>query len=191
MIWKGMCDMILSFIDGCRKVVSQRVQEVSPHRHCLNFFLNGVRFGIDTRVVNGIARYRMLAEPRGMPGSIRGLFRHNGAMVPVIDIAAHYGNQPLRPGGRTCIVLTELGVGKWRRDIGLMVDEISGVSEFGAPELLPVPEAAHRMLQVEIVEGLVKQKKDYLVVLDAWRLLPDAALEELGAYMQREYGREM
>lgn len=180
--------MTLSFIDSCRKALRPRAQEVPAQRYCLSFFLNGVRFGIDIRIVVEIVRYRILAEPRGMPSSIRGLFRHNGNMIPVIDIAAHYGNQPLIPGGRTCIVLAEFGIGKWRRDIGLMVDEISGVSEFDASELLPVPESARRMFQVGIVEGLVRQEKAYLVVVDIWKLLPDAVLEELGAYMRREYG---
>jgi hypothetical protein len=42
----------------------------------------------------------------------------------------------------------------------------------------------HRMLQVEIVEGLVQQEKDYLIVLDAWRLVSEAQMEALFAFMR-------
>lgn len=176
--------MLLSLISTCCNALRPRAQEVVIRRHCLTFSLNGIRFGIDTRVVNEIARYQMLAVPRGLPRSICGLFRHHGVMIPVIDIAACYGTHPLRPGGRTCIVLVGLGVGKWRREVGIMVDEIFSVAEFGVSDLLPIPEAAHKMISVEIIEGLVKQKKDYLVVIDVWRLLPDAEMEALAAYMR-------
>lgn len=126
----------------------------------------------------------MLAEPRGMPRFIRGLFRHQGVMIPVIDIAGRYANQPLRPRGRTCIVLVELGGGKWRRDVGILVDEIFGFTEFASSELRPVPDVTHQMMAVGIVEGLVRQEKDLLVVLDACRLLPDVEQQELAAYMR-------
>ena len=177
--------MLLSQInEACHRACKTVAGGSSPQGHCLTFALNGIDMGIDIRVVTEIARHRILEEPQGMLGFIRGLFRHNGMMIPVIDLAACYGKHPLKPGARTCIVLVELGVGKWRRDIGIMVDEIVGVSEFELSELLPVPEVAHRMLQVEIIEGLVKQKENYLIVLDALRLLPDTALEELAMYMR-------
>jgi purine-binding chemotaxis protein CheW len=175
----------MSLINTYLNVLLPSKQQEVNRRHCLTFSLNSIRFGVDTRVVNEVARYRILAEPRGMPYFIRGLFRHNGVMIPVIDIGAHYGKQPLQPGGRTCIVLIELGIGKWRRNVGIMVDEIFGVAEFGATELLPVPELAHQMLDVEIIEGLVRQEKDYLIVIDAWQLLPDAEMAELAAYMRQ------
>ena len=176
--------MLLSLINVCCKALRPRSPKAVTRRHCLTFSLNGIRFGIDTRVVNEIARYQMLAVPRGLPRSICGLFRHHGIMIPVIDIAARYGTHPLRPGGRTCIVLVELGVGKWRREVGVMVDEIFSVAEFESSDLLPIPDVAHKMISVEIIEGLVKQEKDYLIVIDAWRLLPDAEMEALAAYMR-------
>jgi purine-binding chemotaxis protein CheW len=179
--------MLLSLINVCCKALRPRSPKAVTRRHCLTFSLNGIRFGIDTRVVNKIARYQILAEPRGLPRAICGLFRHQGVMIPVIDIARRYGNHPLRPGGRTCIVLVTLGVGKWKRDVGIMVDEIFGVSEFESSDLRPIPEVAHQMISVEIIEGLVKLEKDYLIVIDAWRLLPDAEMEELVAYMRATF----
>jgi purine-binding chemotaxis protein CheW len=176
--------MLLSLINTCCNALRPRVQEVAVRRHCLTFSLNGMRFGIDTRVVHEIARYQMLAVPRGMPRSICGLYRHHGVMIPVIDIAARYGTHPLCPGGRTCIVLIKLGVGKWRREVGIMVDEIFSVAEFESSDLKPVPDVAHKMISVRIIEGMVKQERDYLIVIDVWGLLPDAEQEELAAYMR-------
>lgn len=175
--------MLKKLINYCHDALKPPAQMAI--RHCLTFSLNGICFGIDPRFVIEIARYQILAAPRGMPHFICGLFRHNGVMIPVVDIGARYGKQPSRPGGRTCIVLIELGIGKWRREVGIMVDEIFGVAEFAATELLPVPELAHQMLEVQIIEGMVKQEKDYLIVIDVWRLLPDTELEALAAYMRQ------
>jgi purine-binding chemotaxis protein CheW len=177
--------MLKTFINTCRNALKPRAQTALQHRYCLTFALNGIRFGIDARTVIEIARYRILAEPRCLPHFMRGVFRHDGRMIPVIDIGARYGKQPAQPGGRTCIVLIELGSGKWRREIGIMVDEIFGMAVFSASELLPVPELAHQMLEVKIIEGMLKQEKDYLVLIDVWRLLPDAELETLAAYMRQ------
>lgn len=176
--------MILSLVGLCWDALKPRAKMAPSRRYCLTFTLNDLWFGIDSGIVKKIARYQILAEPRGMPRFIRGLFRHQGVMIPVIDIAGRYANQPLRPRGRTCIVLVELGFGKWRRDVGIMVDEIFGMAEFAAAELLPVPNVTHQMVSAGIIEGLVRREKDLLVVLDACRLLPDTELQELADFMR-------
>jgi chemotaxis signal transduction protein len=161
----------------------------TPHRHCLTFLLHGMQFGIDTRFIKEIARYNILAEPRGKPSFVRGLFRHQGKMIPVLDLAALYGTHKLELGRRTCILIATLGIGKWQRDIGLLVDEVKGLADFDTPELKPMPDVAHRMLKVEIVEGLVRQEKDYLIVIDALQLIPDADMKALNDYMRQEFAR--
>jgi len=182
-ISKGEFNMLLVLIETvCNSIFPS--QKAAAKRQCITVALHGTRFGIDTRFVKQIARNHILAEPRGKPAFVRGLFRHQGNMIPVLDIAALYGTHPLEPGGRSCILIVTLGIGKWRRDIGLMVDEVLGWEEFAAVDLKPVPEVMHRMLQVEIVEGLVQQEKDYLIVLDAWRLVSDAQMEALFAFMR-------
>jgi chemotaxis signal transduction protein len=177
--------MLMALVKACSAVLHPHAPEpVSGVRHCLTFSLNGLRFGIDTRMVNEIVRLGILAVPNDMPRCMRALYRHNGVMIPVLDIAGYYGNQPLTQGRRSCLVVIGLGCGKWRRDVGLMVDEVLGVTEFAAASLKPVPEAAHAMIQAGIIDGLLQEGRDMLVMLDGWRLLPDEELEEIAAYMR-------
>lgn len=177
--------MLMSLVNRCRTLLRPTGKaNPEPARYCLTFTLNGIRFGVDTRIVNEIVRLGILAVPNDMPRCMRALYRHNGVMIPVLDIAGRYGNQPLTQGRRSCLVVIGLGCGKWRRDVGLMVDEVRGVTEFAAASLKPVPEAARAMMQTGIIEGLLQEERDMLVVLDGWRLLPDRELEEIAAYMR-------
>lgn len=106
-------------------------------------------------------------------------------MVPVLDLARRFGHSSLEPGGRTCIVIVELGLGRWRKEVGLMVDEVRGLSEFPAQELKPMPDLVQRVVGAEMVEGVVRLKQDYLVVLDHLRLLNDEESKEVAAYLQQ------
>ncbi|HZW24884.1 MAG TPA: chemotaxis protein CheW [Gallionella sp.] len=176
----------MSLVNACRALLLSRSEatlEPLPVRYCLTFTLHGIRFGIDTRTVNEVVRLGILAVPGDLPQCLRALYRHNGVMIPVLDIAARYGSKPLTQGGRSCLVVVGLGCGKWRRDIGLMVDEVLSVAEFQPDEMRPAPEIVSQMAHAGIVEGLVWQAKDFLIVLDALRLLPDAELEAVAAYM--------
>jgi purine-binding chemotaxis protein CheW len=175
-IIKNACGNALGL---CRK------EAAAPRRRCFTFALNGTRFGIDTRIVKGVTRYRMLAEVHGKPPFMRGQFSHQGRSIPVLDLAAIYGTCPLEPGKRTCVIIVELGFGKWQLDIGIMVDEILGLVEFEPDELKQLPEIVYRLLNMGIVEGMLKQEKDFLIVIDAWRLLTETQMEELIGFMRR------
>lgn len=178
--------MLMNLVNACCAMLRPRSEaklEPLPVRYCLTFTLNGVRFGVDTRTVNEIVRLGIFARPRDLPRCLRALYRHDGKMIPVLDIAARYGELPLEQGRRSCLVVVGLGCGKWRRDVGLMVDEVLSVAEFKPDDLRLVPEIASRIGFDGVIEGVVWQGKDFLVVLDALRLLPDADQEEVAAYM--------
>lgn len=178
--------MLMNLVNACCALLRPKSEvklEPLPVRYCLTFILHGVRFGIDTRTVDEIVRLGILAEPGDLPRCLRALYRHNGVMIPVLDIAARYGKKPLTQGRRSCLVVVGLGRGKWRRDIGLMVDEVLSVATFKPDDLRPVPEITSGIEYDGIVDGIVLQGTDILVVLDALRLLPDVELEEVAAYM--------
>lgn len=178
--------MLKALIGSCSAMLRGQ-QSGDAARHCLTFSLNGIHFGIDTRMIKRIVRYGILAKPTDRPASVIGFQRHEGNMIPVLDIAARYGTQPLLPGRRTCLVVVGLGYGKWQCDIGVMVDEVLGVLDFRPEDVCAVPEAAHTMMQVEMLEGLVRHKESYLILFDALRLLPDEELEALAIYMRETW----
>lgn len=159
----------------------------SDRRYCVVVRLNGVDFGIDIRSAREIIPCGIFAEPRDKPVCVRAFFRHDGRMLPVLDIAARFGKQPLKQGKRSCLVVVSLERGKRKLDIGVMVDEARGLFEFGEDELSPVPEIAHEMMQVRMVAGMVKQGNGYLIMLDVGQLLLAQEQDELIAYMRQTW----
>lgn len=180
--------MLTVIFKACAALLPTRFQKcANPQRHYLTFSIDGIRFGIDIRMASRIVRYGIPAVPRGTPAFLRGFLRHEGEMIPILDIAARYGNHPQQPGGRTCLIVVELGHGRWRTEIGVMVEEVLSVAACHAGEVCAVPDVAHKLMRVGIVEGLVRQGEEHLILLDPMRLLPDDELQALMAYKQQTW----
>jgi len=147
--------------------------------------LSGNLFGIDTVHIKEIVRCGILAVPRGKPACIRGFFRHDGRMLPIVDLARRYSDHSTDIGGRTCVVVVELGVKK--QEIGILVDEVRGLAEFEQDDLKPLPDMFRRMIAVDIVEGLISSPRDVLVMLGIQRLLSREESKMLYEYCKDMY----
>lgn len=173
--------MIIVLIKACSDAVKRQAQAMRTLRRqtCLTFNLGGTRFGVNILLVEEIVRYQALDVPATVSQTMRGLLTYKHHKVPVIDLAARYGNSPLTPGARSCVIILRLGIGRWQRNVGLMVDEVLGLADFIEADLKPMPELAVRQMPIEVIQGVIELEQDYLVVLDALRLLTDEELEAL------------
>jgi purine-binding chemotaxis protein CheW len=107
---------------------------------------------------------------------LRGVAAVRGAPLPVIDVARLLGEAPGEQG-RFVIVRTDASDA---RRLALLVDDVVGVRAFEQArlaELAPLVRAASR----ELVEAIGARDEHLLVVLDAARIVPDAAWRALDA----------
>ena len=70
----------------------------------LTFSLSGEMFGVGILTVKEIIEYGSVTEIPMVPAFICGVINLRGAVVPVIDLAARFGNTPTIPSRRTCII---------------------------------------------------------------------------------------
>lgn len=107
--------------------------------HFLTFMLGEGMFAVDIRIVREIIQHGPLTAMPLMPHFVRGVINLRGAVVPVIDLHARFGQTPAQVGRKTCIVMVELQREGERQALGLLVDAVSAVVEIAANAIEPAP----------------------------------------------------
>ncbi|WP_233832003.1 chemotaxis protein CheW [Paraburkholderia sp. ZP32-5] len=120
----------------------------------LTFTLADEVFGIDILSVKEIIEYGGVTDVPMMPRTVRGVINLRGAVVPVVDLLARFG-QPSSPvGRRTCIVIVEkICAGEPSHVIGVVVDTVSAVLTIPASAIEPAPGFGMR-LAAQFVLGM-------------------------------------
>jgi len=125
----------------------------------LTFALADEMFGIDILSVKEIIEYGGVTDVPMMPRTVRGVINLRGAVVPVVDLLARFGQPSSAVGRRTCIVIVEkVCAGEPSHVIGVVVDAVSAVLRIPASEIEPAPEFGMR-LRAEFVLGLGKDTR--------------------------------
>lgn len=143
----------------------------------LTFSLNGEMFAVGILNVKEIIEYGALTQVPMMPAFIHGVINLRGAVVPVIDLSARFGNQTTLIGRRTCIVIMEVIEGDFRHDIGIMVDMVSEVLEISAADIEPPPSFGTR-IRADFIDGMGKVGGKFVILLNIAKVL---STEEISA----------
>jgi purine-binding chemotaxis protein CheW len=144
----------------------------------LTFQLGGEMFAIGILAIKEIIEYGDPTTVPMMPRSVRGVINLRGAVVPVIDLQAHFGGEPAVVGKRTCIVIVEVKTGDERQVIGVVVDAVNEVIDIGAADIEPPPAFGAR-IRADFIQGMGKVRGRLVVLLDLDRALSTEGLAEL------------
>jgi len=114
------------------------------------------------------------------PEFVRGVMNLRGAVVPVIDLKARFGDKPAVIGRRSSVVIVETD----HKDqdgplvVGVLVDGVSEVLEIAEQDIEPVPTLGTRIPR-EFLQGMAKAKGSLLSILDADRILERESMATL------------
>jgi len=148
----------------------------------LTFQLGDEMHAVGILNVKEIIEFGNITEIPMMPAFIRGVINLRGAVVPVVDLAARFGQQRTPIGRRTCIVIIELADDNIRQDIGIVVDAVSEVIEIPARDMEPPPTFGAR-IRADFIKGMGRVNERFVIVLDIQKVLSVdeiADLAELG-----------
>lgn len=113
------------------------------------------------------------------PSFVRGVMNLRGAVVPVIDVKARFGQAATAIGRRSAIVIVETV----HRDqegpfvVGVLVDGVSQVMDVAHQDIEPVPALGTR-IPAEFLLGVAKARGALLSILDTDRVLDRDILAE-------------
>jgi purine-binding chemotaxis protein CheW len=136
----------------------------------LTFVLRGEQYALGILSIKEIIEYGELTTVPMMPASIRGVINLRGAVVPVLDLCARFGQPSSPTTKRTCIVIVETRVDGEKQDIGVIVDSVNEVLEIPASQIEPAP-AFGSGIRAEFISGMGKVNGRFVILLDADRVL--------------------
>ena len=151
----------------------------------LTFGLGEEVFAMDIKTVREIIQHGPMTAMPLMPHFVRGVINLRGAVVPVIDLQARFGQAPARLGRKSCIVLVEVARAGERLALGLLVDAVNAVVEIPAAAIEPPP-GFGTAVRREFIQAMGRVGQRFVVILapektfdiDDMAQLCDAALAQ-------------
>jgi len=144
-------------------------------RQLLTFNVGQQLFGVEIHVIKEIIQFGAVTRVPMVPDYIRGVLNLRGAVVPVVDLLARFGNAAAVPGKRACIVIIEVAQEAARQDVGILVDSVSEVLEVDAGNIEPPP-AFGAGLRADFIQCMARMGSEFVIVLDVDRIF---SLDEL------------
>jgi purine-binding chemotaxis protein CheW len=149
----------------------------------LTFTLQGEVYALDIQEITEIIEYRSLTVVPMMPAFIRGVLNLRGRVLPVVDLAARFGQNATTVARRTGIIVVDMsadsigtgvGVANDHTDqtagIGIMVDGVNKVVHLSDEDIEPPP-AFGAGIRSDFISGMAKHEGGFVIVLDLARVL--------------------
>ena len=146
------------------------VQITEEQQQYLTFLLGGEMFAIGILNIKEIIEYGSLTTVPMMPEFIRGVINLRGAVVPVIDLSARFGDTQSSITRRSCIVIIEVETEGEKHDVGVVVDSVSEVLEIPATEIEPPPSFGAK-IRADFIAGMGKVNNKFVIILNVDHVL--------------------
>jgi purine-binding chemotaxis protein CheW len=141
----------------------------------LTFTLQGEVYALDIQEITEIIEFRSLTVVPMMPAFIRGVLNLRGRVLPVVDLAARFGQDATRVARRTGIIVVEMSADSETgadqpTGIGIMVDAVNKVVHLNDDDIEPPP-AFGAGIRSDFISGMAKHEDGFVIVLDVARVL--------------------
>jgi purine-binding chemotaxis protein CheW len=143
----------------------------------LTFTLQGELYALDIQEITEIIEYRSLTVVPMMPAFIRGVLNLRGRVLPVVDLAARFGQSATTVARRTGIIVVQTakdldtgGTSEPASGIGIMVDSVNKVVHLSADDIEPPP-AFGVGIRSDFISGMAKHEGGFIIVLDVAKVL--------------------
>ncbi|GAA1901914.1 chemotaxis protein CheW [Lapillicoccus jejuensis] len=147
----------------------------------LTFTLHDEVYALDIMRVTEIIGFRPLTVVPMMPSAIRGVINLRGRVLPVLDLAARFGQGVTQVARRTAILVVEGRLPTPVADgegpgadvalgVGILVDAVSKVVQLGDDDIAGPPSFGAGP-RTGFISGMARLDGDFAVVLDIDRVL--------------------
>lgn len=136
----------------------------------LTFQVKAQRFAVEILRIREIIEFSKITVVPMMQDFISGVINIRGAVVPVIDLGARFGQGKSDVNRRTCVVILESQVGEVAQVVGFLVDAVNAVVEIKGDEFAAPPQFGAGV-NIDFLRGIGKVADDFVLVLNVEALL--------------------
>jgi len=131
----------------------------------LTFKLNDDVYGINILQIKEIIEYGSITKVPMMPGFIAGVINLRGSVVPVVDLAQRFLEQPMERTKRSSIVILEIIHEGDKLEVGVTVDIVNEVLDIMSKDIEPAPSFGTK-IRTDFISGMGKVSGLLLVILN-------------------------
>ena len=140
----------------------------------LTFKLGEETYGIEILKIQEIIGILCVTQVPNAPQYIRGVFNLRGKVIPVVDLRLKFNMTAKEDTERTCIVVVQVAStedsGGGAIIMGILVDEVSEVSDIAEGQIEPPPSFGSSV-DSSFILGLGKISEHVVILLDVDRVL--------------------
>jgi purine-binding chemotaxis protein CheW len=108
----------------------------APTQQFITFTLGAVEFGVEIMAVREIKGWSQTTAIPNAPPFINGVINLRGIIVPIMDLRARFGMEPIVPTRMNVVIIINTGV----RTTGLLVDAVSDIIAVTPDAIRPIPD---------------------------------------------------
>lgn len=142
----------------------------------LTLFLGQEEYGLDVTKVQEIIRMLPITRVPRAPSFIRGVVNLRGRVVPVLELRARLGMDPVEEVRETCIVIVRSG----DLTMGIIVDQVRDVLDIQAAEMHDVPDFGVSV-DTTYLSCLARREQRVVLLLEVDRVLTLGESEALSS----------
>ena len=145
-------------------------------RQLVVFELAGEYYAVDIHRVESIIKMQEITSVPHAPEFVDGVINLRGEVLPVVDLRCRFGLDSIEDTKDTRIVVVAIDSMK----VGMVVDGVSEVLNVNTDEIEP-PSPMVTTVDSGFIEGIAKQEKRLVILVDLAKLLSIQETKELKA----------
>jgi purine-binding chemotaxis protein CheW len=149
----------------------------------LTFRLAAEEYGLQILKVREIIGLMPITRMPEAPSYVRGIINLRGRVIPVLELRARFGMEPVADNEETCIIVVDMSSGDRSTLMGILVDAVSEVLDIKADEIQDSP-AMGGDHECDFVLGIGKVKGGVKILLDIERVLNGTDMSSMNEGLQ-------
>jgi purine-binding chemotaxis protein CheW len=143
----------------------------------LTFFIRDEEYAVDILRVKEIIEFEHVTRVPTTPAHVRGVINLRGAVLPVVDLSAKFGNAETELTRTTCIVVVETRLNDELLTIGVVSSAVSEVVDIADAAIEPAPSFGTGV-SVDFLTGMGKLDGRLVLILDIDRVLSPVEIQQ-------------